>query len=254
MNLAQTLGVRHPGIFAAVGAGGKTSLLLSLCAELQANKHRFLLTATAKMYLHQVAEYEPVLENDYDEGTKRVKGCLEAKNYAAWFFEVMGEKVKGLPPQWLDRLFESGLVPYIFVEADGAREKLVKAPGQGEPIIPQLSSLTFGVLNLKAVGQQLSLGNTHRLDKVLQILGKEAGELITPRDLALLAGHAEGIFKDSRGENVLVISGGSRDQFDKWEEILAELKRLDHVQIRRCVLTEGFGKEMRPLAAYPLGL
>ncbi len=253
MDLAQALGVRNPGVFAAVGAGGKTSLLLSLCARSQAKKERFLLTATAKMYLRQVTEFEPVLADDYEEGTKNVRRCVEEKNYAAWFSGLQADKVTGLQPQWLDRLFESGLVPYIFVEADGAREKLLKAPGAGEPIVPQGSSLTLGVLNLKAVGQPLSTATTHRLDTVLQLLHKEAGELVSPRDLAVLAGHPEGIFKACRGEKVLVISGGSGQQFDKWKKVLAELKRLDRVKISRCVLTEGFGKEMRALASsHPL--
>ncbi len=252
MDLAQALGVRGPGIFAAVGAGGKTSLLLSMCARAKAKKERFLLTATAKMYFSQVAEFEPVLADDYKEGTERVRFSVEARNYAAWFSGLQEEKVTGLPPEWLDRLFESGMVPYVFVEADGAREKLLKAPGAGEPIVPQTCSLTLGVLNLKAVGQNLSGGNTHRLDTVLRLLGKETGEIISARDLALLAGHPQGIFKECRGEKVLVISGGTWPRIEQWKQVLAELKRLDRVQISRCVLTEGFGKEMRALAAYPL--
>lgn len=247
MILSKALGIKERGIITAVGAGGKSSLLMSLGTEWQERGSPFLLTTTTKMFFSQVRDYAPVLCRDYDRGRGFVLRFLQKYGYAAWFTGWRGTKVDGLPPEWVDRLFQSGIVPHVFVEGDGARRKLLKAPRPGEPVVSPGCDLVIGVLNLQALGRKLSPRIVHRLEKVAKLLGKKAGDVIEPEDLGILAGHEEGIFMGTGGRKVLVLASGSKAEKSVADRIMLKAKSLCAVEISSCVLTEGYGKTMKPL-------
>lgn len=247
MKLSQALGVTEPGIISCVGAGGKTSLLLSLSAEWRQAKEPFLLTTTTKMFFSQVKHLAPVFSQHYEQGEEEVVELLARYGYASWFKMQREEKVDGISPQWIDKLFASRIVPRILVEADGARNKLIKAPGSHEPVIPGLNHLTAGVLNINAVGQPISPEIVHRPEIVQTLLGKAPGDEIEPRDMALLAGHEQGIFRGCIGKKVLVLTGGDNRRTGIGEEVVEYLPQMNRIGLSRCVGVEGFGTQMRPL-------
>ena len=248
MDLWDAIGLNEPTVVACTGAGGKTSVLATLVACAQIRHLPLLLSTTTKMYRNQVKDWHPVLCDDFDKGAAMVDALLRTKQLAAWFTGQEGDKVIGLPPGWIDRLAQrAGLLPvHIAVEADGARGLLLKASAEHEPVMPVSSAMTIGVLNLESIGLPLSAATVHRLEIVREILGKQTGDLIEWRDLAKLALHERGIFQYSRGIRILLLAGGSTEQAEIADKIAAYLGS-HRAAVTKCILTEGYGENMRPI-------
>lgn len=248
MFLWEALGITEKGILTCVGAGGKSSLLMSLGKELQGKRTPFLLTSTTKMFFQQVWDFAPVITRDEERGRISVGRFIQKYGYAAWFSRWYGTKVEGLPSSWIDGLFLSGYVPLILVEGDGARQKLLKAPEIHEPVVPSQSTQVVGILNLRALGRLLSPELVHRPQRVMELLGKDMGDKIEVRDMALLAGHSQGIFQGSGGTRFLVLTGANGISPDIGREILRQAQSLGQIPIKACIMTTGFGQEMKPIS------
>ncbi|RYD02661.1 hypothetical protein N752_25405 [Desulforamulus aquiferis] len=89
-------------------------------------------------------------------------------------------KVAGLTGACLDYIYMSGLFDYILVEADGAKGKALKFPGEGEPVLPGQTTLVIPVVGINSLDCPLTAQYVHR-EKLLVRLGVCApGELVTP--------------------------------------------------------------------------
>ena len=242
MQLSNAIGLEQ-GILACAGAGGKTSLLLTLASELMVRRQPLLLTTTTKMFFHQVEAFAPLITADYVQGAEFVAQQAGQGQVAAWFAARTGEKVVGLEPDWLARLVAA--MPYILVEADGAQQKLLKAPGLHEPVWPEATSLYVGVLNCHAIGKPCTVQYVHRLEHVLTLTGLAAGQLVRLQDVARLAGHPAGIFRGSSGRKVLVLNGWEQGMQDSIAALLTYLREFDQIGIERCVFTTGYASELR---------
>lgn len=253
MDLWDAIDLQGSMVVACTGAGGKTSVLAALVACARVRQLPLLLSATTKMYRSQVKDWHPVLCDDFESGTARIDTLLRTKKLAAWFVGQEGDKVTGLPPGWIDRLAQhAGLLPVsIVVEADGARGLLIKASAPHEPVMPATVAMTVGVLNLEAIGLPLSEAVAHRVEIVMEILGKQTGDLIDWRDLAKLALHARGVFQYSPGSRILLLAGGSIEQLETTEKIAGYL-RSHRSAVAKCILTEGYGENMRPIKVIEL--
>lgn len=257
LSLHDALGIKEKGIITCVGAGGKSSLLMSLGTEWKKNEVSFVLTTTTKMFYHQVCPFAVVISGDYDRGSKYVVNFIKKYGHAAWCKEWYGIKVKGLLPEWIDTLYRTGKVPYILVEGDGARHRLIKAPGDYEPVIPEECRLVVGILSLKAIGSNLSSSVAYRCDKVAKILGKQIGDCIEPEDLAILATHERGIFSKYEGKKVLVLTGSGKlnieEEKENEERICKNIRKNDKDNnLRACVVTKGFGRQMKSVRVYSI--
>lgn len=250
--LWDAIGISRPGIIACVGAGGKTSLLQSLAAQAVEGKRSVLLTSTTKMFYHQTAGYAQVISQDYAEGAARMAALLAAGQTAAWFCRRDGEKVIGVPPAWLDSIAVQLPALYILAEADGARRCLIKAPSGREPVIPAGTVMTVGILNMNILEQPLTTDNTHRLNMVVERLGKQAGEPVVWQDLAKLASQPQGIFQYARGTKVLLLTGGDGQAAGQAAAQVAGFIKLVNPGIARVVVTAGFGAAMQPREVYCL--
>lgn len=94
---------------------------------------------------------------------------------------VEDRKVKGLPPDLICEIYTRNLADLILVEADGARQKLFKAPKDHEPVIPSCSSGCILVVNLAVIGKPLDERYVHRIQLVSEITGLAPGETLTPQ-------------------------------------------------------------------------
>ena len=249
--LWDAIGIDKPGVVACVGAGGKTSLIQTLAENAVRRDRPMVVTTTTKMFYTQVAGLQPILSEDFVIGLKKVVETVKKRRITAWLTRRDGEKVFGVPPEWIDTL--AAMVPgaTILVEADGARRSLIKAPAAYEPVNPACTTLTVGVLNLGAIGQPLSTANAHRLDLVSDILKKQPGEAIGWQDLARLAVHQHGIFQHARGTKVLLLSGGEMGSSVAAAQIAGYCK-LAGAGVARVVATAGYGCSMQPIAVYRL--
>jgi probable selenium-dependent hydroxylase accessory protein YqeC len=245
MDLWDAIGFKEPKILACTGAGGKTSVVLTLARQAQLRHLPVLLSTTAKMYYAQVSELNPVFSGDFAEGAASVAALLQSQGIAAWFGGRQGDKVSGLPLQWLDKMSETSENPFILVEADGARGKWLKSPAVYEPIVPSRTAITVGVLNLQAVGQPFTKQIVHRLELVLQLVQKQENELITWRDLALLATAKQGIFQHSQGKKILLLAGADCVPNGIAGQIAEYLDR-HNPAISQCIVMKGYGANLQP--------
>ena len=244
MDMWDAVGLKASCVLSGVGAGGKTSLLLSLAAGALRRRVPVILTATTKMYRRQVSAFQPIITSVWDDGSRETGNHLRRQGCAAWFAAEEGGKVIGLPPAYVDELNMLFPEAVVLVEADGAREKWLKAPGLHEPVIPPSTQITAGILSLQALQRPLTDATVHRLDMVCALLGKKPGDIITAGDLAALAGADEGLFRNSRGRRILILAGSSDVNPSAGHEVVKQLRQPSGINC--CIITRGYGESMQP--------
>ncbi|MDH3944999.1 MAG: selenium cofactor biosynthesis protein YqeC, partial [Anaerolineae bacterium] len=159
MNLVQALRLHSESRIAFVGAGGKTSSMFHLARQYS---HPILLTATTHLAQGQVSladrhfvfeKSASVLAGKLPDGVTLVTGKVAA-----------GGRTHGLPPVAVASLHawaRAHDVPML-IEADGARQKSLKAPDMHEPVIPDLAGVVAVLAGLSALGQPLTDKIVHR--------------------------------------------------------------------------------------------
>lgn len=205
------------GVVSFVGAGGKTSLLLHLARELEAEGHPVLVTTTthladprgeggggARVLLR------PDLEAPAPVGGPTPLPCPGVTLLVARAAEEAG-KLKGVAPSQVARL--AATWPFVLVEADGARRLPIKAPAAHEPVVPDGTALTAGVVGLDALGEPMDDRTVHRPERFAAVTGCAAGAPIGWDHVVALARHPEGLFKGARGRRVVLLNKADRSPF-----------------------------------------
>lgn len=169
MNLAQALRLSDAPCLALVGAGGKTTALFQLAKELPSP---VILTATTHLAAHQVslADKHLIVQNLEDlaflvrsnpSGVTLLTGAHE------------GDRTTGLPNDillWLCAYCNSNHIA-LLIEADGSRQRPLKAPSQGEPPIPDFVDMVVVVAGLSGLGKPLSEDWVHRVERFRRVSG-----------------------------------------------------------------------------------
>ncbi|KMT22080.1 selenium cofactor biosynthesis protein YqeC [Clostridium cylindrosporum] len=176
-----------------VGGGGKTSHMFTLAKELK-NFGRVLVTTTTKIFLPSKDEYDNliVLDNESNEiFNESIDGItLLAK-------EINSEnKVVGVDKTILDDIYIKGLYKFILVEADGAKCKPLKAPKEGEPIIPSKTNINIGIIGFDALDKKVE-DVCFRDDIFTSITGKSGKELVDDDSILSLINNKFGLFKNT---------------------------------------------------------
>lgn len=206
--LTDALGVGRGDVVALVGAGGKTSALRMLAAELSVGDGRVLSTTTTAMLLHEMAALGPVLIlEDHGRPAVGLEDVVRDKRWAAVALsECEGGKVAGLAPATVDRLWALGPADYLVVEADGSRGLPFKAFGPHEPQVPAVATTIVDVAGLDALGVPLTEEHVHRADVLASTLGIPLGSRVTARVLADgLRAHVGRLRRGSVGCRVVVL-------------------------------------------------
>jgi probable selenium-dependent hydroxylase accessory protein YqeC len=172
-------------LISIIGSGGKTTLMYKLAhgAVLLGMKvisttttHIFVPTPNQTERLILLNPMKKTLLFDYLKAQLRqYRHITLAQDY------VEDRKVKGLPPDLICEIYTRNLADLILVEADGARQKLFKAPKDHEPVIPSCSSGCILVVNLAVIGKPLDERYVHRIQLVSEITGLAPGETLTPQ-------------------------------------------------------------------------
>jgi probable selenium-dependent hydroxylase accessory protein YqeC len=106
-------------------------------------------------------------------------------------------KAHGYSPACIDALAERGLADWILVEADGSRNRPIKAPAAYEPVIPASACAVLGVIGLGCLNKAFTPELVHRMTEFAAVTGLRPGETITPAAAASLVLHPAGLFKNS---------------------------------------------------------
>jgi molybdenum cofactor cytidylyltransferase len=187
--LFQRLALSDRELVAIVGAGGKSTILLTLADELAQHGRTVVVTTTTRMASHQVRQ--PSL---WTEDPSAVGAALSAGSELFVASAETDGKVLGIRPEIVDRIFSTTAVDQVIVEADGARSMHIKAPAGHEPVIPSLSTTVVVVASVRAIGRPIA-DIAHRSTHLGALIGKPPDAPLTVEDAAGVLLHPNGGLK-----------------------------------------------------------
>lgn len=204
-DVVRSLGVGPGQSVAAVGGGGKTSLLTAIAREFHAQCGKpAILTTTTKIFAPLPEEKTQLALGDAATLAKNLRPYMDACG-VSWFARcregkapVPGSeseqrmKLGGFAPREIARLKLADALTLI--EADGARRLPIKAPGPDEPVLPENLDAVLGVVGLDAMGAPLSETHVFRPDALSRICDLRIGGEITAEAIGKLCAHPDGLF------------------------------------------------------------
>lgn len=204
-DVVRSLGIGPGQSVAAVGGGGKTSLLTAIARQFHAQTGKpAILTTTTKIFAPLPEEGLGLALGDAATLAKNLRPYMNACG-VSWFARrregkapVPGleseqrMKLSGFAPPEIERLKLSDALTLI--EADGARRLPIKAPGPDEPVLPEGLDAVLGVVGLDALGAPLRESHVFRPEALARICGLGSGEEITAQAVARLCAHPDGLF------------------------------------------------------------
>jgi probable selenium-dependent hydroxylase accessory protein YqeC len=182
---------------ALVGAGGKTSLMFALAAELQKNGERVVTSTTTKIWQAE-ARKSPCtvfIKEDPSWEATLLEGLRGSGHVFLGSARLRTGKVEGIAPLIADTVYGNHHMEVLILEADGAAGRPVKAPGGQEPVIPASATMVIAMLGLEAVGSPFGPESVFRPEAVRNLTGLGEGEIMGPESLVNLFVRPEGLFR-----------------------------------------------------------
>lgn len=192
------------GLVAAVGAGGKKSVLHALAEGWPAASGRLLMTATARCTPPPDGLFEQVLSGDTAELCAQLARPEPARVFAAGPMHKPGRH-EGLPVADIAALRRAGGFPMVLVKADGARMRWAKAPADDEPALPPDVDVVLAVLSLRVLGRALDERAVHRPERVAAATGAVPGECVAEAHLVRLLTTPQVAFKGAGSARRIVV-------------------------------------------------
>ena len=232
LTLARALRVSSSPCLAFIGAGGKTTAMFQLARELPSP---VIVTATSHLGIwqtefadtHIIAESPAPLE-ELEHG---LKGVILVTG------GIDGERTKPIHNDllnWLQQFCSYHDIPFL-VEADGSREKPLKAWAAHEPPIPLFVETVVQVVGLTGVGKPLIEGYVHRAEIFSHLSSLNLGEPVTPDSLVRVLTHPESAIGKipARARRVLVLNQADAPELQSLAQGLSQplLKAYDSVII-----------------------
>jgi probable selenium-dependent hydroxylase accessory protein YqeC len=238
MTLVQAFSIGEKEVISLVGAGGKTTLLYALGRELSALRCGTILTTTTKIlepepspFFRQFLSPElSAVKKWVTEHVHRHQCLLLARG------RLPNGKLEGIYPEWVEELICVDGVSTIINEADGSAGRPLKAPRDGEPVIPDNTTLLVPVMGIDGMGRPLDEETVFRSAIASRLLSLPMGSMITEEAVAHLM--RELIKQGPAGARVVPlinkvdIPGGR----EKAEKLARHILSLDPPGIRRVVL------------------
>ncbi|WP_045219774.1 selenium cofactor biosynthesis protein YqeC [Desulfonatronum thioautotrophicum] len=200
LNTPDELYLPDATVVALVGAGGKTSLMTAMAAHALRRGETVIRTTTTKL---AATTTEPVFWDGRNLSLPRLQAHLRHGNLQNRSMTLVRDrdtatgKLLGLAPEAVDLLAGSGLADRIFVEADGARGKVIKAPANHEPVIPHSTNLVIGIVGADALGVPMVNEHVFRPERLAALCDALPIAAVDACVLARLVGHPQGLFKNA---------------------------------------------------------
>ncbi|BAK93951.1 putative uncharacterized protein [Tetragenococcus halophilus subsp. halophilus] len=185
-------------VLSIIGSGGKTSLLIFLAKKYCHEK--VLLSTTTKMGYPKASIYHRLVIDPFENLTAEIGITMAGKVIAKH------EKKKISMPESAAFRQSFPLFDKVFLEADGAKQRPLKAWADFEPVIVSETTTTIGIIPLCVLGQRTDETIIHRLPYYLKLVSVKKNSPITVQHLAQLIEHPEGLFAKARGEKILYIN------------------------------------------------
>jgi probable selenium-dependent hydroxylase accessory protein YqeC len=185
LKLYLALGIAPGDVVAFVGAGGKSSAILTVADEFAEAGMTFLTAPTTKMLVSE-AEKLGSLVTAEDAGDLRTKAESILSEGASGVVVGSGllskNRVGGVEPGAITSL--APLADVVLIEADGARRRPIKGTADHEPALPDAATLVVAVGNIRAFGAPVAEENVHRPELFSKLTGIGPGQSITARAFA----------------------------------------------------------------------
>jgi molybdenum cofactor cytidylyltransferase len=225
MKLSQAFRLSGIPCLALVGSGGKTTTLFILARELHppvitaATAHMAksqCILADRHMFITSLIDLAAVDMNHFHpQGITLVTGTEQ------------GERTAGLSDieiHWLHTFCQEQSIP-LLVEADGSRQKPLKAPAEHEPVIPDFVDTVIVVAGLSGLGKPLTDGTVHRPEIYARLGGLVPGEPVRPEAAIRVLTHLEGGLKNipERARRVLLLNQADTPELQSLAKGMAEM-------------------------------
>lgn len=188
MTLTEAFSIGDREVISLVGAGGKTSLMFALGNELSARRKGTLLTTTTKIWEPAPSpSFSLFLSEQVSEMKKWVLKNLGKYPYLVIARKKLDDgKLQGILPEWSEELLSLAGVSSIIVEADGAAGRSLKAPREGEPVLPKNTTLLVPIVGIDVLGRPLDEQYVFRSQIAARILNAAMGTIVTEEMIAQL--------------------------------------------------------------------
>jgi probable selenium-dependent hydroxylase accessory protein YqeC len=198
MELAHAFRINSGESLAFSGAGGKTTALFRLARQL---KPPVLVTTTTHLASDQLALADQIIKVDESIDLADLFSTLADEVVVLIGNEDGDDRVKGLPEWQLNDIaeFAKNRKITLLIEADGSRQRPLKAPGGHEPIIPSFVDHVVVVAGLSALGKPLSEDWVHRVEQFADLSGMNMGEQISTEAITRVLLDPSGGFKGIPG-------------------------------------------------------
>ena len=240
LGLAEALSVGAGDVVSLVGAGGKTTVLYALAADLRKRGLSVVMTSTTHMQMPVTATTMPplVVVSDEENWLTTVKARLARYGSVTVIHKRRrDDKLEGVEPVMVDEL--RNLADCVVIEADGARNRSLKAPAPHEPVIPDETTLSIILVGLDVLDQRLDEDQVHRLEVVTSLSGRAPGMEVTESVIAaaVIKGYLPKLPKGSR--HAVFLNKVNDDR-------LRAAERLGEKLLRGGVSEVVFGEALKP--------
>ncbi|HXD11045.1 MAG TPA: selenium cofactor biosynthesis protein YqeC, partial [Anaerolineales bacterium] len=191
ISLSQALRFSNSPSIAFIGSGGKTTAMFLLAKILKKNSP-VIVTSSTHLGVWQVslADSHLVIEADFTIGR------LEEKLHGITLItgRLDGDRITPLDEESLALLnsyCKNHSMP-LLIEADGSRQKPLKAWAEHEPPIPPFVEQVVQIVGLTGIGKPLGPDFVHRPEIFSALGGLRAGEIIAPDDISQILTHPQG--------------------------------------------------------------
>ncbi len=185
MRLADAFEVRPRDVVAVVGGGGKTTLMFRLAAELAAAGWRVVTTTSTRLAAGEANLLpECLVQADGQVRLAELRRALRRSRHVLAVRKVVAEVnlAAGLPVAEIEQIAALPEVDALIVEADGSRQRPLKAPAAHEPVIPCSATIVIPVVGLDVLGRPLTDDFVHRPELVANLAGVALGQPVTEND------------------------------------------------------------------------
>lgn len=177
LTLARALRIPNRPCIAFTGAGGKTTAMFQLARQLQPP---VIVTATTHLGAWQTEFADQHIIAVSPAELEKLEHGLKGIILITGEFDT--DRIRPISESSLARLHqfcEANSIP-LLIEADGSRQRPLKAWAEHEPPIPGFVGQVVQVAGLSALGKPMSDELIHRAGIYKEMSGLKEGEIITP--------------------------------------------------------------------------
>jgi probable selenium-dependent hydroxylase accessory protein YqeC len=195
----QALGLETARLICLCGAGGKTSLMLTLAREFVDAGERVLVTTTTKIASDEAEGPWPLLTAAGPGAiTEQARHAAQGSRPGGAVIVVAGpvdggKKLAGFPPEDLDQVRAQAGFDRIVVEADGSRRRPLKAPAPHEPVVPASTDAVVMVAGLSGIDKPLDEATVFRAELWSARTRLALGAPVSAASIACMVLHPEGL-------------------------------------------------------------